>query len=77
MPDQSDDNETAAGGAAEGMPRWVKLFLLVGALLVVAVLLAKGTGAGGDHGPGMHTGADDGTAGAVDDQDLQPVNHTV
>jgi hypothetical protein len=36
-----------------GMPRWVKVFLIVGAallLLMVAVLLLSG----GEHGPGRH-----------------------
>lgn len=43
-----------------GMPGWVKVsglvVLVVGALLVAIMLLS-----GGDHGPGLHTGAGDPT----------------
>jgi hypothetical protein len=74
--DQLDSKETAAGGAAEGTPRWVKMFRLVGALLVLAFVLAKATGAGGDHGPGMHTGGGDDPARAIDGEDHQPVDST-
>lgn len=41
---------------APAMPRWVKVFLSVVAALVLLVVVAKVTGAGGDHGPGRHTG---------------------
>ncbi|MEV4282499.1 hypothetical protein [Actinoplanes xinjiangensis] len=37
----------------EGMPRWVKGFLVVGALLLVVVVVAVLTG----HGPGRHLGS--------------------
>jgi hypothetical protein len=41
----------------EGMPRWVKRFLIVAAalvLLVVALMLVSG----GQHGPGRHLSSD-------------------
>jgi hypothetical protein len=37
----------------EGMPRWVKGFLVVGALLLVVIAVAVLTG----HGPGRHLGS--------------------
>jgi hypothetical protein len=37
----------------EGMPRWVKGFLVVGALLLVLIVAALLTG----HGPGRHLGS--------------------
>ncbi|MEO7262249.1 MAG: hypothetical protein ABI047_13495 [Jatrophihabitantaceae bacterium] len=39
-------------GGAPAMPRWVKVFAAIVALLVLVVLLLVGS----DHGPGMHTG---------------------
>ena len=45
-----------ARGSASGVPRWVKVFLLVAAAIVVlgvaAMLLV-----GGSHGPGRHQSA--------------------
>ncbi|MBO3737696.1 hypothetical protein [Actinoplanes flavus] len=38
----------------EGMPRWVKGFLVVGALLLVLIVAAALTG----HGPGRHLGSE-------------------
>lgn len=42
-------------GEDEGMPRWVKVFVVVGAVLLVllvVLLVAKG-----EHGPGRHLSA--------------------
>ena len=36
----------------QGMPRWVKVFVVVGA--VIAVLAVVSLVAGGEHGPGRH-----------------------
>lgn len=41
-----------------GMPRWVKVSALV-TLAVVVALLVIFLLAGGEHGPGLHTGAVD------------------
>jgi hypothetical protein len=35
-----------------GMPRWVKVFLIVAILLVVAFVMTKLAGV--QHGPGLH-----------------------
>ncbi|MEX2624236.1 MAG: hypothetical protein WD651_10955 [Acidimicrobiia bacterium] len=52
-PEQDPGSRPAA---PPGMPRWVKVSLLVvlvaAVSLVIAMLLA-----GGDHGPGLHTGS--------------------
>ena len=37
-----------------GMPRWVKVSLLVVAALVLIFIILKLTVAGGEHGPGRH-----------------------
>lgn len=57
---------------APGTPRWVKVLLIVGLLLVLLLFFAKVTGVGGDHGPGRHGG--DGIPGAdADAGDRAPV----
>ncbi|MGH2654093.1 MAG: hypothetical protein ACRDHV_07060 [Actinomycetota bacterium] len=38
-----------------GMPRWVKVFLVIGALLAAAFLITRLAGV--QHGPGLHTPA--------------------
>ena len=43
---------TGSADGEAGMPRWVKLFLLVG--LVVLVVVVALLVVGGDHGPGRH-----------------------
>ena len=35
------------------MPRWVKVFIAIGAVLVVALVVAELAGV--QHGPGLHT----------------------
>lgn len=41
------------GETHPGMPRWVKAFVVVGALLLVLIVVMRVTGGGG-HGPGRH-----------------------
>ena len=56
MSDQTTD-PAPAQERHPGMPRWVKIIALGGAVLVLAAVgLAL---AGGDHGPGRHLGGDD------------------
>ena len=52
--DAGNDAATGSAEAAAGMPRWVKLFLIVGVALVLLFLVVMLTGSGGDHGPGRH-----------------------
>lgn len=44
---------TSSRLSAPGLPDWVKMFLIVGVLLVVGMLVAMVL-LGGDHGPGRH-----------------------
>ena len=48
---------SAGGARATGMPRWVKVFVLVVAVLLL-VMLAVMLLSGGEHGPGRHGTAD-------------------
>ncbi|MBA3748373.1 MAG: hypothetical protein H0W96_12910 [Solirubrobacterales bacterium] len=55
-PDHHDDR---AAQAAPGMPRWVKVLLVVVLVAVVAVVVAMSIGGQGpgSHGPGRHSGS--------------------
>jgi hypothetical protein len=57
-PAQPDDlDQTGATGGQSppaGMPRWVKVFAVIGIILVVVLLVALLVG--GNHGPSRHTG---------------------
>lgn len=44
------------------MPTWVKVFIVIGAVLLALVLVAQL--AGGNHGPGRHLGAGEAVASA-------------
>ena len=37
-----------------GMPRWVKITLIVVAAMIALAVVVKVTGLGGEHGPGRH-----------------------
>ncbi|GAA4697273.1 hypothetical protein GCM10023215_39320 [Pseudonocardia yuanmonensis] len=39
-----------------GVPRWIRVLVLVAAVLVLLAVLAMVTGVGGEHGPGRHVG---------------------
>ena len=49
----SPGDRASEGTPADGMPRWVKLFLAVGLALLLVVVALKVFG-GGQHGPGRH-----------------------
>lgn len=42
------------GASTTGMPRWVKVSLLVVGLLIAIFIVLQLAGVGGDHGPGRH-----------------------
>jgi len=42
-----------------GAPRWVKVLGIVLLVLVLAILVIKATGIGGEHGPGRHRSSGD------------------
>lgn len=54
-----------------GMPRWVKVFTVIGALLVVLLVVGLVFG-GGNHGPGRHTGGD---SGETPTSHVSPIEH--
>lgn len=55
-PQASDQPAGGDGGATAGRPRWVKVSLLVGLVLVLVLSVAKVAGLGDGHGPGRHGG---------------------
>ena len=62
MAESSDGLAGTAGkedNSHAGMPRWVKISLLVVGALLAVFVLANVTGVAGDHGPGRHGGGDD------------------
>ena len=77
MVESSEELAGAAGHEDDphaGMPRWVKISLLVVGALVLVFVLANITGVAGDHGPGRHAGGDD--SGEVDDGGHRsPIDH--
>lgn len=75
MSDQSrdvgTDEQTRAepDGGVTAMPRWVKVSLIIVAVLVLAFVLLRITGVGGQHGPGRHMGPGGG-AGQTSDSSV-------
>lgn len=49
----SSSSTGSQGPSPAGMPRWVKIFLIVAAVLVVLLVAGMLIG-GGQHGPGRH-----------------------
>ncbi len=41
-----------------GTPHWVKVFGIIGIVLVLLVVVIMFTGVGGEHGPGRHLRSD-------------------
>lgn len=65
--DEADGGFVQPGAARPPRaPRWVKVSAVLVAVVVLLLLaVLKLTGAGGEHGPGRHTGAAGAQAGAV------------
>jgi hypothetical protein len=59
-PLRKPDGDDGSGGAPPGMPRWVKVSALV-VLVIAVVLVVTMLVVGGEHGPGLHSGAADPT----------------
>ena len=57
--DATDSEVQAQLAQPPGMPRWVKITLLVVGLLVLILIATAVFAAGGSHGPGMHGGLAD------------------
>jgi uncharacterized cupredoxin-like copper-binding protein len=63
MADPPPSPDTGAGPhRGEGMPRWVKVFAIIGIVLALLAVVVLVTGGGGGHGPGRHLGAGGDTA---------------
>ncbi len=62
--------------AGQGMPRWVKLSLIVALVLVLTFVVANLIGVGGEHGPGRHRGGDRAPSSVIGGNGgHQPVDH--
>lgn len=65
-PDTGDDiGVTHQHGSPPGAPRWVKVSLILVAVLVLGFVLLKIAGVGGGHGPGRHLPGGDAPAGQM------------
>lgn len=58
MTDPTSDSESNGESqtARPGMPRWVKVSAAVVVVMVLVLIVVMAL-AGGEHGPGLHTGA--------------------
>ena len=53
----SAEGPLAPGTGDPGLPRWVKVFRIIGIILVLAFVISMFAGV--RHGPGLHTPTDD------------------
>lgn len=56
-PQQEPEADPTADAVPPGMPRWVKVPLIVVAALLLIFVILQFTGVGGQHGPARHQGA--------------------
>jgi hypothetical protein len=71
--DSGEMQATPHRAPAGGMPRWVKVSLIVVLALALLFLVGKLTGLGGEHGPGRHgDGGQTPSAVVNDDGDHRP-----
>jgi len=73
-----DDTDATPDPSTAGLPRWVKVFLIIGLALVLLFAVGNVTGVGGEHGPGRHGGGDDPPSSVVDEDGghRSPVDHS-
>jgi hypothetical protein len=57
------------------MPRWVKVFLAVGLVLVALLIIGNVTGIAGEHGPGRHGGGGAPASEPDDGGHRSPIDH--
>ena len=77
MANPSRDSDTGNDTGVEsdrdgGMPRWVKVFIGIGIVLIVLFVLMINGVFGGEHGPGRHIPAGSGAAPEVAPGDRAP-----
>lgn len=73
----TDERVRSDSDAPGGMPRWVKVSLIVVTALMALFVIANIAGIGGEHGPGRHGGGDE-TPSSMDGNDgghRPPVDH--
>jgi len=59
-PDAAEDPGAGPDGRSPiGMPLWVKMSGVIAVVLILLVAVVMITGAGGEHGPGRHSGDGD------------------
>lgn len=68
------DTHSDDGPSQAGMPRWVKVFVIIGAVLLVLLIATQLIGDGG-HGPGRHGGDDETPASTEDGGHTPPIDH--
>jgi hypothetical protein len=68
---------TPERSAPAGMPRWVKVSLIIAVALVLLFVVGKLTGLGGEHGPGRHGNRSEtpSTVVSEDGRHRPPVDH--
>jgi hypothetical protein len=54
-PQTGETRERDGRGSTSGMPRWVKVFVIIGIVIVLLVVLLLTGVFGRGHGPGRHT----------------------
>lgn len=65
--DTGDDTGVSPDPSTTGMPRWVKVFGIIGIVLVLLVAIMLVTGGGpGSHGPRRHTQSEGSPAGQTE-----------
>jgi hypothetical protein len=69
-PESDDDPSVRPGSAPTGMPRWVKAFLIIAIILVVAFIVTRLLGV--QHGPGLHNPGGSGGYSAPMEEVRQP-----
>jgi hypothetical protein len=68
-PEPEEDAGVRPGSAPAGMPRWVKVFIIIAIVLALAFLVTRLLGV--QHGPGLHNpGASGGSAAPM--EQVQP-----
>jgi len=71
--DDTESNGRRTRPVPTGMPRWVKVFVIIG-LLLIALLVSSLLIGGGGHGPGRH-GSGTETPTSTEDGHTPPVDH--
>lgn len=69
-PQPSDSAGTRPGPAPAGMPRWVKVLIIIAIVLALAFLVSQLLGL--QHGPGLHNPGNSGGQTAPIEQVQQP-----